>query len=339
MNKRHLLTAVVVAAVAVGLITTVFLLRPPPFGGDRPTAVAVRLKWLHQAQFAGFHAAKEKGFYKEQGLDVTLNPGGPDFPAVQMVAGGGEDFGVTGGDQILLAREKGVPVVAIAVIYRKSPFVLFSLKESAITTPQDFAGKKVGVKLGGNEELTYRAMMRKVGINAEDVTELPVKFDMTPLFTGQVDVWPGYAINEPIVAEEKGHEVNLIWPSDYGIDLYADTLFATESTIAQRPDLVKRFVHATLRGWEYALAHPEEAVEYTLKYGANLNRDHEGRMMEASIPLVKPDESPVGSMERGKWEAMQVLLLEQGFMKAPIDIDNVFTTKFLDAGPRAPSSK
>ena len=129
--------------------------------------INVRLKWLHQAQFAGFYAADQKGFFKEYGINVRLNPGGIDFPAIQMISGGSEQFGITGADQIILAREKGAPVVAIAVIYRKSPFVYFSIKDSNITKPKDFEGKKIGVKLGGNEELTYRAMIKNAGINQE----------------------------------------------------------------------------------------------------------------------------------------------------------------------------
>ena len=124
-------------------------------------AVTLRLKWLNQAQFAGFYVAREKGFYKAEGLDVNIQPGGPDFPAVQMVTGGSEQFGVTGADQILIARSKGVPVVALAVIYRRNPFVLFSLAKSGIKTPKDYVGKNVGVKIGGNEELIYRAVLRQ----------------------------------------------------------------------------------------------------------------------------------------------------------------------------------
>src|SRR5271167_5127133 len=104
-------------------------------------AVTVRLKWFNQAQFAGFYVAQTDGYYKSAGLDVNIQPGGPDFPAVQMVAGGNEQFGVTAADQILIARSKGVPVVALAVIYRRNPFVLFSLAKSGIKTPADFAGK------------------------------------------------------------------------------------------------------------------------------------------------------------------------------------------------------
>jgi len=292
--------------------------------------VVVRLKWLHQAQFAGFYVADQKGFYKSENLDVQLNPGGVDFPAIQMVVGGSEQFGVAGADQLILAREKGAQVVALAVIYRVSPFVLFSLKESKITKLEDFINKKIGVKLGGNEELTYRAMMRNAMIPFEKVKEIPIKYDMSPLFTKQVDVWPGYVINEPIIAEEKGFPVNIIWPKDYNVVLYADAIFTTEKILNENPDLVKRFIRASLKGWKYATEHSEEAVKYTLLYDKNLNYEHESKMMKTSIDLIKPDNSPIGWMENNKWEEMQRLLLEQNILKNKIEINKVYTTKFID---------
>lgn len=229
----------------------------------------------------------------------------------------------------MLAREKGIPIVALAVIYRKSPFVLFSLKETGIDTPQELVGKKVGVKLGGNEELTYRALLKNAGVDSKRLEEIPVKFDITPLLTKQIDVWPGYAINEPITAEEQGYPVNLIWPSDYGVNLYADTLFTTEEMIRTKPDVVRKVVEATLKGWEEELENPEQAVTYTLQYSDKLTREHEIKMMNASIPLLKPDNNPVGFMDRAVWASMQDLLLKQEFMKQVVDIDKSFTTEFL----------
>jgi NitT/TauT family transport system substrate-binding protein len=328
MKKR--LGLVLLAIAAVALLGSKCTNTPKRDG--QATKVKVRLKWLHQAQFAGFYTAKEKGFYAGQNLDVDLEPGGPDFPAVQMVTSGSDSFGVTGADQILLAREKGVPIVAVAVIYRKSPFCYFSLKSSGITKPQDFVGKKVGIKLGGNEELTYRAMINNTGVDTSKVTEIPVKFDMTPLFTGQVIAWPGYSINEPIVAQEQGHEVNLIWPTDYGVNLYADTLFTSEAMIHDNPDLVKRFVAATLAGWNYAIDHQDEAVKFTLMQSDQLKEGHEMAMMKASVGSLRPDNQPIGSMEKNKWQEMQDLLLASGFMKTRLDVDKAFTAQFLDSG-------
>ena len=290
-------------------------------------AVTLRLKWLNQAQFAGFYLAKEKDYYKSEGLDVNIQPGGPDFPAVQMVTGGNEQFGVTGADQILIARSKGVPVVALAVIYRRNPFVLFSLAESGIKAPTDYVGRNVGVKIGGNEELIYRAVLAKSEINKSKLTEIPVKFDITPLLTGTVDVWPGYLINEVLAAKEKGFEVNVVYPSDFGIDLYADTLFTTEKMLKEKPDLVKKFVAATLKGWNTAISSPEEAAKITLKYGDKLTYEHELAMMKSSLQLLTPDSKPVGYMDESGWSSAQKLLLGAGFQKQPVDIAKAFTAQ------------
>lgn len=287
-------------------------------------AVTVRLKWYNQAQFAGFYMGQEKGFYKAAGLDVSIQPGGPDFPAIQMVAGGNEQFGVTGADQILIARSKGVPVVALAVIYRRNPFVLFSLAKSGINGPKDWVGKKVGVKIGGNEELIYRAVLAKAGVDKSRLTEIPVKFDMTPLLAGTVDVWPGYLINEVLEAKEKGFAVKIVYPSDYGVDLYADTLFTTEQMLKEKPDVVRRFVAATIKGWNAAIAAPEEAARITVKYGDKLTYAHELAMMKASIPLLKPDSKPFGYMDAAGWSSAQQLLLAAGFQKQSVDVSKAF---------------
>lgn len=313
-----------VAAPALALVLSAFF-----FSAQADESVTVRLKWFNQAQFAGFYVAKEKDFYKSSGLSVDIQAGGPDFPAIQMVTGGNEQFGVTGADQVLIARSKGVPVVAVAVIYRRNPFVLFSLQKTGIKAPADYVGRNVGVKIGGNEELIYRAVLAKAGVDKAKVKEIPVKFDITPLLSGVVDVWPGYLINEVLAAQEKGFPVNVVSPADYGIDLYADTLFTTERMIREKPEVVQKFVAATLRGWAAATAAPEEAAQITVKYGSKLAYDHELAMMKASLPLLRPDAKPIGSMDEAKWHAAQDLLVNGGFQKAPIDLAKAYTTKFL----------
>jgi NitT/TauT family transport system substrate-binding protein len=285
----------------------------------------VRLKWLHQAQFAGYYVAKDKGYYETAGLDVSIQPGGSDFPAVQMVAGGNEQFGVTGADQILIARSKGVPVVALAVLYRESPFVLFALKKSGITKPSDFVGKNVGLKIGGSEELVYRAVLKSASVDKGTLHEVPVKFDLSPLLTGQVDVWPGYVINEVLAAQEKGFEVTVIRPADYGVNLYADTLFTTERMLKEKPDVVKKFVAATIHGWADAMADPEAAARTTVKSGNKLDYAHELAMMRASIPLIKAGKDATGVSKEADWEGLQTLLVEAGFQKTKVEVSKAFT--------------
>jgi ABC-type nitrate/sulfonate/bicarbonate transport system substrate-binding protein len=325
-------TITAIALAGISLLAACSREQPPrtTSTGSQPAQnVRLRLKWLHQAQFAGFYVADDKKYYTNNGLRVQIDAGGVDFPAVQLVERGAADFGVTGADQILLARAKGIPVVAVAVIYRKSPFLYFALESSNVKTLQDFVGKRVGVKLGGNEELTYRAMLAKAGIRREQIDEVPVKYDMTPLFTNQVVAWPGYSINEPIVAEEQGKKVTRIWPTDYGVNLYADTLFTTEAMIRDHPETVRQFVDASLRGWNDAASDIDGAVAATVKRGDNLNATHESAMMRASLPHLKPDDRPIGSMEQARWQELHDLLLQTGFLKQRLDVTKAFTTTFL----------
>jgi len=290
--------------------------------------VYVRLKWIYQAQFAGFFTAEQKGFYKEQGINVILTPGGAESPSIQMVAGGGEQFGVTGMSQLMEARAKGVPVVALAVIYRKNPLIWFSVNKD-VDSAEDLVGKKVGVTIGSNSDILFKAMLKKAGIDIEKVERVPVSYDISPVLTGQVDAYEGYIVNQPITAREKGFKIYIINPVDYGINFYADTLFTTEKMIKENPDLVKRFVKATLEGWEYAYSHSDEAVDYTLMYSDQLTREHETAMMQASLELLRPDDKPIGTIDRQILEEMHDLLISNNILKNPLDLDNLYTTQFL----------
>ena len=291
--------------------------------------VYVRLKWIYQAQFAGFFTAEQKGFYREQGIDVILTPGGAESPSIQMVAGGGEQFGVTGMSQLMEARAKGVPVVALAVIYRKNPLIWFSVNED-VNSAEDLVGRKVGVTIGSNSDILFKAMLKKAGIDIEKVERVPVTYDISPVLTGQVDAYEGYIINQPVTAREKGFETYIINPVDYGVNFYADTLFTTEKIIKENPDLVKRFVKATLEGWEYAYSHPDEAVNYTLMYSDQLTREHETAMMQASLELLRPDDKPIGTIDRQVLEEMHDLLISNNILKNPLDLDKLYTTQFLE---------
>jgi NitT/TauT family transport system substrate-binding protein len=308
-----------------GFLLSIGFLLAATLPGYAADSVTLRLKWLNQAQFAGYYVAKDKGYYTAAGLDVSIQPGGSDFPAIQMVAGGSEQFGVTGADQILMARSKGVPVVAIAVIYRENPFVLFALKKSGITKPAEFRGHNVGLKIGGSEELIYRSVLKSANVDKASLHEIPVKFDLSPLLTGQVDVWPGYVINEVIAAQEQGFDVSIIKPADYGVRMYADTLFTTEKMLKEHPELVKKFVAATIHGWTDAVADPEAASRSTVKFGNKLAYDHELAMMKASIPLIKAGSDPIGVSRQADWEDLQTKLIEAGFQKSKVDVGAAFT--------------
>ena len=284
--------------------------------------VALRLKWLHQSQFAGYYAAEQEGFYKKEGINIKLVPGGTETPSIQIVAGGSEQFGVSGMAQLIEARAKGIPVVALATTYRKNPLIWFGIDES-IKTPQDLVGKKVGLTVGSNSDLLFRAMLKKNDVRIEDINIVPVKYNLALLLEGKVDMYEGYLTDQPISAELSGYKTRILNPSDYGIYFYGDTLFTTEKVIQENPDLVRRFTRATLKGWEFAYDNPEKAVDYVLMYSDQLNREQEMRGMEASLELIRPDDKSVGTIELDVVQQMQDLLVDYGIIKSAIDLDKL----------------
>lgn len=292
--------------------------------------ITVKLKWLHQAQFAGNYVAVEKGFYANEELKVNLVPFSFEDPTIDSVVNETAVFGITGADELILARSKGLTLKAFAVIYKINPVCAYSLKESGIVNPQDFIGKDIGLERGTNVETLYCAMMEKLDINRSQINELTIGYDATELLNGTTDVSTGYLINEPHQAIEAGYEVNTILMADYGVNMYADVLFATEDTINNNPELVERFLRATLEGWQYAIDHNGEAIDIVLEYVNNGGRSHEMYMLNSSIPLIQTGETPIGWMEKNEWMQAQGILLEQNITDAEINIGDVYTMDFLE---------
>jgi|SRR3989344_2700224 len=318
INKKRVFGLVVVLVIIVGIV----LFLTSESEQNDLDKVTVRLKWLHQSQFAGYYVAEKEGFYKEEGIDVRLIPGGAETPSIQIVAGGSEQFGVSGMVQLIEARKQGIPVVALATTYRKNPLIWFGIDES-IKTPQDLVGKNVGLTVGSNSDLLFRAMLKKNGVDIEDINIVPVKYDLSLLLEREVDMYEGYLTDQPISAELAGYKTYVLNPSDYGIYFYGDTLFTTEEMIKENPDLVNRFTKATLRGWQFAYDNPEKAVDYVLMYSDQLNKEQEMKGMKASLELIKPDNKPIGTIELNVVQQMQDLLVEYNIIDSSIDLNKL----------------
>lgn len=171
--------------------------------------------------------------------------------------------------------------------------------------------------------------MAKENIDTKKIEEVPVIAGISQLTTGQFDAQVLYEINEPILLEQEGFEVNLIKPRDYGINFYADTLFTTEKMIKERPEAVRAFVQATIKGWESALANPTEAIDEVMLMNNTLDREHQTKFFELSVPLINAG-GKIGYSDKNVWESIQEMLLNQEIMKNRVEIDKVFTNDFLD---------
>ncbi|MBI4392035.1 MAG: ABC transporter substrate-binding protein [candidate division NC10 bacterium] len=292
-----------------------------------PTSVV--LKWHHQTQFAGVYVAQFKEFYRKHALAVRIDEGSFKVSPIQGVASGENDFGITSQTQFLIERAKGQPIVAVAAIYQKSPVGFFALDGSGITRPRDFRGKTVAY--APTHEIHFKALLKRAGLDLRQIRTAPYGYDLTPWYTGRVQVWAGYVMNQPVDARLAGHEVKIIFPDDYGIHTYDDILFVSEQLLQQRPSLIERFLRATLQGWRYAIEHPDEATELTLRVEPKLVREKQLAMLRASTPLIHTGQDPIGWMRREIWQEAQGLLLEQRLLPAPVDLGKAYTLQFLQA--------
>jgi NitT/TauT family transport system substrate-binding protein len=294
-------------------------------------AVSVQLKWVHQAQFAGIYIAQDKGYYAEENLDVTILEGGPGINSIQSLFQGNADFTIDSAINCLLSRDQGEPVVAIAAIYRHNPTVFGTMPDSGIEHPADFIGKKVAIAGGSDFEIQLQAIANKLGLDMDQIDIVPHSYDITPLYSGEIDVLGIYAIGGLIRAQQAGYDLDVIWPSDYGVHSYADVLISTDAFLENNPEVTTRFLRATLRGWRDAIEDPEGAVDNILSYALEADSDTQLRMISASVPLVHTGQDQIGWMRSEVWQGMHNILLEQGILKAPMDIEKIFTLDFLEA--------
>lgn len=335
-----MVTAVIIGAVVIGLLVyqrnnTKGISKSA--SADRTstkvlqTKTDLRLRWMVQSQFAGIYWAAKKGIFEKEGLQVAVNPAGPGINFMQLVGSGTEEFGICAAPQIIEARAKGVPVVALAIIFQANPVVFFAKQGSGIKSPLDWVGKTVAVFNGYEQENVYRALLKKAGLDPKRVKEYPAKFDMTPFFRDEVDVWSGYVINQPNTAEEKGFAVTRIFPDDYGVHLSGDTLFTTEKVIREKPELVQKIVNSVLAGWTQALSNQTDAVNLVLSIDPKLDRQHETKMIEwvNKLTLTKDIDGKIGWMTGKQWKDMIDLWREFGGITADINPHDCYNPTFI----------
>lgn len=293
-----------------------------------PDQISVRLKWTHGVQFVGLYMAEQQGFFEEENLSVTLLEGGLEFDEIDLVASGRNDFGIVGGPQILVARSEHIPIKAVATIFRIDPSVYFTLTESGIESPEDFIGKRVVVNPA---DFKLSVMLKNAGIDMAQIIEVPPSSDLETFYNREVDVWGGYITNQVVRARLDGYELNMIFPSDYSVHTYGDCIIVTDEMIQENPELVERFLRAAIRGWRYAIENPDEAVTATLKYFETDDDVFLKASMEAQIPLIHTGVDQIGWMKAKIWQEMYEILLEQGLLTSPLDVNLVFTMEFLES--------
>ena len=276
--------------------------------------VSLQLKWKHQFQFAGYYMALEKGFYRDAGLDVEIREGGPGIDAAKDLEDGKANFGVCT-TSVLLAKAGRPPLVVLGVVFQHSAAVILTPSRSRITTPSELKSRWL-MDTPGSDDLA--AMLKHEGV---DYSSLPrVKHDGDPrdLINGKADAMVAYATNEPFFLEQQGIPYRVFAPRTFGFDFYGDAFCTSAEQATAHPERTRAFRAATLKGWDYALAHKEETVDLILRrYPVTKSRD--ALLFEASRTegLVQPKLVPLGSQTTERWQKIANAYRDLGMLADP----------------------
>jgi NitT/TauT family transport system substrate-binding protein len=311
--------------------------------GGELDRVTVQLKWVTQAQFAGYYAAKAMGFYEDEGLDVDIRVGGPDIVPEQPVLGGQAEFGINWQDNLLKTRDEGGNLVNIAQVFTRSGMTEITWKDTGIDSIAKMRGKKVGVWLAGNEHKLFAAL-EKNGIDPQrDVTIVNQPFTMDLFVDREVDAAAAMTYNELAqVLETENPEtgelyqledLNVIKFEDIGIGALEDGLFVREDWIQsqENQDIARRFLKATFRGWIHCRDNPDECVDFVLDEGSTLPEGHQRWMMNEVNALIWPAPNGIGVMDPAAFERTVDIVTEFNVVKSRPNPTDAYRTDLAEA--------
>jgi NitT/TauT family transport system substrate-binding protein len=295
--------------------------------------ITLQLKWVYNAGFVGDLVAKEKGFWKQQDLDVEIRPGGVGISPIKVVTTGDAQIGVTTGDQLLLAREEAAPVTAVALAYQDNPLVWIFRAATNIHSIRDFKGKRIGLTFIDDEAL-FNAMLIRAGIQRADINVVPVKFDTSPFLRGEVDAFPVFRNTQGIeIGSElakQGIKTDMLGPADLRLIAYSNLYFVDDRFEKSHPEIVRKFVAGVLKGWAYSQDHADEVAEIVSKYDKETSRDLIKAQVEATNRLTRPtSDVTIGRMTEEGWQSTEQILLDAKQLKKPVDVNAVFTKNYV----------
>lgn len=315
-----------IASTALGLLAAGIVSALPAQAED----VSLRLPWILNVQAAGYVMAKEKGFYEGEGLNVTIQPGGPNLNSTALVATGANTFGTNDVNGIILGASQGMDLEIVAACFQKHPAGVIASKKSGIEKPEDLSGKTLAYNEGGPWTLT-QAMLAKVGVDLSDI-DLVVSPSTELLASGQVDAKTGFTVNEPIALELRGIPTTVILPSDHGVNTYAEAIFTRKQYAEEHPDIVQKFVDATMKGYDYAYAHPEETVKAVVAINDQLDPEQQTEQLKRQKSYVYTDfteKNGACAFQGSVIGDTLEMLKEHAGLETDLDPETIYTTDFV----------
>jgi NitT/TauT family transport system substrate-binding protein len=309
--------------------------------------VTVQLKWVTQAQFAGYYAALEEGYYEEEGLDVTIRPGGPDIVPEQVVLGGQAEFGLNWLDNTLATRDQGGQIINIAQVFARSGMTEITWADSGLEEISDLAGKKVGVWLGGNEHKLFAALTKNDLDPESDVEIVAQPFDMNLFLNREVDAAAAMTYNELAQVLEQENpdtgelytldDLNVMLMSDLGTGALEDGVFVRSDWIEDdaNQDIATRFLKASFRGWVFCRDNFEACLQHVLDNGPTLGEGHQRWQLNEINKLIWPNELGIGIMDPESWEITKQIAVDFGIVENEPDAEATYRTDLAEAAVAA----
>ena len=290
--------------------------------------VTYRLKWLRNMSTAGDLCAVQQGYFKAAGLEVIVKPGGPERDPIRELELGYADFGVASADQVVRAMAKGSPVVVVAQLFQVNPLQwIYRPSRVTIESLADLHGRTIGVTFGKNDEMILRSLLAQAKIPVSQVHLYGVRLDYTPFFKNRVDLWPVYINTQGVEIAARlnaaGESVAFLNPAEFGIRFVANALVTTQTTLDTHPDLTRRFVHAVLKGWRYAMdpANGEKVLAAVGKFDRDTAADVMQRQLEATRRLVQPrPDIAIGTIDRQGWRQTESIMLDHRQISKPVHV-------------------
>ena len=340
MITHKIISKIIPAVLLIPALSGLFCCKNKDNADTVKAATSIQLSWTHASEFSPFYAAGWNKNYAEYHLEVKIKKGGFNkngkyIDPLKTLMEKNCDFAVAGADVLLKAREQGMPLIAVGNIYQNSPVILMSKKEKNIISPQDLKGKRVMILKGTTVGISEMGLFASQGIDPLQMKLIEKKgHTIKPLIDDQIDVIPGFVTGDGVQAEISGIDVNIMFLSDYGIDIYTNLIITREEILENNPGLAADFIAATIEGMKWVLNYPDEAVNKLLEeYGDDMEpliRQIQPGAIDYAVHLMHPAGTRPGEMSHDKWEAIYHLLVSRGIIQGDFNIKDAYTLDYIE---------